>query len=192
MFPNKKGKMKKYLIAVCGILISLADANAVRTAPQRTPDLALKIAAKNAEMAAAQQAQQSVQTEHENNPTPTVQTNESTARATTGAAAVNMPVPNTSGSIGTVTDDVRPVDKDTEKIRELNDAISQRQNYRNYLIGEIAKIDAQMIECESSKGKWKAATIIGGIGVAATGAAAIIQSQNHKNQKKNETKDEKK
>lgn len=188
-------RMNKHLVALVAVLLSLGDAGAVRTAPQRTPDLAQRLAAENARMAATLDATALDNTplETSNNlPTVTVQNPVDTNRAAGVATAVNTPVPNTSGSIGTVTDDVRPADKEnTEDLSSLQQEIDQRKNYRNFLRDEIAKLDSKITECEESKGKWKAATVVGSIGVAATGAAALIQALNHKKQNNNGDNDKK-
>ncbi|MCR4917321.1 MAG: hypothetical protein K5912_00050 [Alphaproteobacteria bacterium] len=95
-------------------------------------------------------------------------------------------------SVAVVTDDVRPADReDNEDLTNLENELKERKIYRDFLQTEIAKIDSQMTECESTKGKWKAATIAGSIGVAATGIAAVAQVLNHK-KAENENSDGKK
>ena len=40
---------------------------------------------------------------------------------------------------------------------------------------DILELDKQILKCEKQRKSWLATTIIGGIGVAATGTAAIVQ-----------------
>ena len=59
---------------------------------------------------------------------------------------------------------------------------------------EIAQIDSENARCQKMKNGWIAATVIGGVGVAATGTAAIIQGVKLKDKpktKKEVTKKEK-
>ena len=44
-----------------------------------------------------------------------------------------------------------------------------------------------MIRCENTKKGWVAATVVGGVGVAATGTAAIVQGVKINQQKKEKT-----
>jgi len=53
---------------------------------------------------------------------------------------------------------------------------------------EIAQIDSENIRCEKMKKGWIAATIVGGVGVVATGTAAIIQGTKLKGKPKNQNK----
>jgi len=63
---------------------------------------------------------------------------------------------------------------------------------------EIAQIDSEQIRCQKMKNGWITATIIGGVGVVATGTAAIIQGTKLKDKpktkkpQKTETKPEQK
>ncbi len=43
------------------------------------------------------------------------------------------------------------------------------------LQNDIVELDKQILKCEKQRKNWLAATIIGGVGVAATGTAAIVQ-----------------
>ena len=63
--------------------------------------------------------------------------------------------------------------------------IQYKEQLFNELKEEIEQIDSEMLRCEKTKKGWVAATVIGGVGVAATGTAAIIQGVKL-NQKKNE------
>jgi len=55
---------------------------------------------------------------------------------------------------------------------------------------EIAQIDSENIRCERMKKGWIAATVVGGVGVVATGTAAIIQGTKLKEMPKKEKKKE--
>ncbi len=55
---------------------------------------------------------------------------------------------------------------------------------------EIAQIDYENIRCERMKKGWIAATVVGGVGVVATGTAAIIQGTKLKELPKKENKKE--
>ena len=55
---------------------------------------------------------------------------------------------------------------------------------------EIAQIDSESMRCERMKNGWIAATVVGGIGVVATGTAAIIQGTKLKDMPKKEKKKE--
>lgn len=79
---------------------------------------------------------------------------------------------------------------------ELQENISYKVEVLNTLKDEIQQIDSEMLRCKRVKKGWVAATVVGGIGVAATGTAAIVQMvrMNEKNiqQKPDEQKDGKK
>ena len=49
---------------------------------------------------------------------------------------------------------------------------------------EIAQIDSEQIRCEKMKNGWIVATVVGGVGVIATGTAAIIQGSKLKDKPK--------
>lgn len=49
---------------------------------------------------------------------------------------------------------------------------------------EIAQIDSEQIRCEKMKNGWIVATVVGGVGVIATGTAAIIQGTKLKDKPK--------
>ena len=51
---------------------------------------------------------------------------------------------------------------------------------------EISQIDSENIRCEKMKNGWIAATVVGGVGVVATGTAAIIQGAKLKDKPKKE------
>ena len=70
--------------------------------------------------------------------------------------------------------------------QELLAQVSERKQYRDFLLEELASIDEQIKLCTQEKKKWKTATILGGIGVVATGAAAIGQKVNHNKQEQAE------
>lgn len=70
--------------------------------------------------------------------------------------------------------------------------LSQEIVYKYKLIDElkreIAQIDAENARCEKMKNGWVAATVVGGVGVVATGTAAIIQASKLKDKPKIEDK----
>ena len=73
--------------------------------------------------------------------------------------------------------------------------IGQEIIYKHKLVEELKKeitqIDSENIRCQKMKKGWVAATVVGGVGVVATGTAAIIQANKLKNKDKitTETKD---
>ena len=69
----------------------------------------------------------------------------------------------------------------------LEDQVKYKQELVKELKEEIAQIDSEMLRCQSSKKKWIAATVVGGVGVVATGAAAIVQSVNANKKKEEKT-----
>lgn len=76
----------------------------------------------------------------------------------------------------------------------LDAQIRYKEQLVNELKEEIAQIDSEMVRCQKAKKGWVAATVVGGVGVAATGTAAIVQGVKINQQKKgkvektNETK----
>ena len=76
----------------------------------------------------------------------------------------------------------------------VNDDIADQVQYKEQLVrelrDEIQQIDSEMLRCEKNKKGWVAATIIGGVGVAATGTAAIVQTVKA-NKQKSDTKETK-
>ena len=61
---------------------------------------------------------------------------------------------------------------------DIKEEIEYKEQVVQRLKDEITQIDSEMMRCQNTKKKWKTATIIGGVGVVATGAAAIIQTVN--------------
>ena len=59
---------------------------------------------------------------------------------------------------------------------ELAEQVRYKEEVLRTLKEEISQIDSEMLRCEKAKKGWVAATVIGGVGVAATGTAAIIQT----------------
>ena len=53
---------------------------------------------------------------------------------------------------------------------------------------EIKQIDSEQMRCEKAKKGWLVATVVGGVGVVATGTAAIVQADKLKKQKTDTTK----
>ncbi len=72
-----------------------------------------------------------------------------------------------------------------------DDDIAAQVQYKEQIVNElkkeIAQIDSEMIRCENTKKGWVAATVVGGVGVAATGTAAIVQGVKINQQKKEKT-----
>lgn len=59
---------------------------------------------------------------------------------------------------------------------ELVEQVRYKEEVLQTLKNEIQQIDSEMTRCEKTKKGWVAATVIGGVGVAATGTAAIVQA----------------
>jgi negative regulator of sigma E activity len=76
----------------------------------------------------------------------------------------------------------------------LAEQVRYKEEVLQTLKNEIQQIDSEMLRCEKAKKGWVAATVIGGVGVAATGAAAIAQGVKISQNKKaaTEPKEEKK
>ena len=75
---------------------------------------------------------------------------------------------------------------------DLDEQIKQKQEIISQLKEEIAQIDSEMARCNKAKNGWVAATVIGGVGVAATGTAAIMQAVESNNKKVQQKKEEQK
>jgi negative regulator of sigma E activity len=77
---------------------------------------------------------------------------------------------------------------------ELAEQVRYKEEVLQTLKNEIQQIDSEMARCEKAKKGWVAATVVGGVGVAATGAAAIAQGVKISQKKKAaaEPKEEKK
>jgi len=69
----------------------------------------------------------------------------------------------------------------------LDTQIQYKEQLVNELKEEIAQIDSEMVRCQKTKKGWVVATVVGGVGVAATGTAAIVQSVKMNQQKKGKT-----
>lgn len=73
-----------------------------------------------------------------------------------------------------------------------DDDIAAQVQYKEQLVRElkeeIAQIDSEMLRCEKAKRGWVAATVVGGVGVAATGTAAIVQGVKINQKRKTEEK----
>lgn len=90
------------------------------------------------------------------------------------------------GSVGIVHQNVGPAPRgQTEE--ELLAQVHERTQYRDFLLEELATIEEKITVCTQEKKKWKTATILGGIGVVATGAAAIGQKVAHDKQENNKS-----
>ena len=72
------------------------------------------------------------------------------------------------------------------------DGLSAQVQYKEQLLQElkeeIQQINSEMLRCEKAKKGWVAATVVGAVGVAATGTAAIVQVEKTKKQKTDTTK----
>ena len=69
----------------------------------------------------------------------------------------------------------------------LAEQIKYKEEIVRELKDEIQQIDSEMLRCQKAKKGWVAATVVGGVGVAATGTAAIVQTVKAK--QKPETKE---
>ena len=69
--------------------------------------------------------------------------------------------------------------------------LSQEIIYKTKLVEELKKeisqIDSEYARCQKAKKGWIAATVAGGVGVVATGTAALIQNKRIQDKKKNNT-----
>ena len=59
---------------------------------------------------------------------------------------------------------------------DIDEEIQYKEQVVQRLKEEITQIDSEMARCQKVKKNWKTATIVGSVGVAATGAAAIVQT----------------
>ena len=87
-------------------------------------------------------------------------------------------------SVGIVQQNVGPAPRG-QSAEELLAQVRERTQYRDFLLEELAAIEEKIKVCTQEKKKWKTATILGGIGVVATGATAIGQKVAHDKQEKN-------
>jgi hypothetical protein len=76
---------------------------------------------------------------------------------------------------------------------EAADAAQEQQyqqllSQRDQLKSDIESIDSETTRCNKQKKGWTAATVVGSVGVAATGTAAIVQGV-QTNKKKSELED---
>ena len=74
---------------------------------------------------------------------------------------------------------------------DITNEIQYKEQLVRELKEEIAQIDAEKIRCEKAKKGWVAATVVGGVGVAATGTAAIVQGVKINQQNKEKTEEKK-
>jgi hypothetical protein len=54
--------------------------------------------------------------------------------------------------------------------------LAEKTAYAQQLELEISQIDAEMLRCRRSKGIWKTATVIGGVGTVGTAVGVIVQT----------------
>lgn len=71
-----------------------------------------------------------------------------------------------------------------EENADLAAQVQYKEQILSKLKEEIQQIDSEMDRCEKTKKGWVAATVVGGVGIAATGTAAIVQSVKINQQKK--------
>ena len=72
----------------------------------------------------------------------------------------------------------------------LAEQVKYKEELVKQLKDEISQIDSEMTRCQKAKNGWVAATVVGGVGVAATGTAAIVQTV-QLNKKKKEISEQK-
>ena len=58
---------------------------------------------------------------------------------------------------------------------DIDDEIALKTTQIEQLKTAIAEIDSEFLRCKKSKSAWTTATVVGGVGVVATGTAATIQ-----------------
>ena len=75
---------------------------------------------------------------------------------------------------------------------DISEQIKYKEELVNELKDEIQQIDSEMLRCEKVKKGWKTATVVGSIGVVATGTAAIVQTVNANKKQQTENKTEEK
>jgi hypothetical protein len=68
---------------------------------------------------------------------------------------------------------------------DLSEQVQYKEQLLRELKEEIQQIDSEMSRCQKAKKGWVAATVVGGVGVAATGAAAIAQTVNARKKAEN-------
>ena len=73
---------------------------------------------------------------------------------------------------------------------DVADQVRYKEQIIRELRDEIQQIDSEMVRCEKAKKGWVAATVVGGVGVAATGTAAIVQGVKLNQQKKQKAEGE--
>ena len=66
----------------------------------------------------------------------------------------------------------------------MAEQVAYKEEIIQTLKEEIKQIDSEMSRCEKAKKGWLAATVIGGVGVVATGTAAIAQTVKAKKDQK--------
>ena len=72
---------------------------------------------------------------------------------------------------------------------DLAEQVRYKEEVLKTLKEEIEQIDSEMARCEKAKKGWVAATVVGGVGVAATGTAAIVQAVKINQKNKQQSKD---
>ena len=88
-----------------------------------------------------------------------------------------------NGAVGIVSQNVGPAPRSSSD-SELQAQINERMKYKNFIKEELTSLNEQIAQCQQEKKKWKTATILGGVGMVATGAVAIGQKVNHNKQEK--------
>jgi len=64
------------------------------------------------------------------------------------------------------------------------DDLDTKIAYLRFLESEISQINSELTRCNSAKRQWRAATVIGGIGVVGTGVGAAVQAKQISDAKK--------
>ena len=73
---------------------------------------------------------------------------------------------------------------------DLVEQVKYKEELVKQLKDEISQIDSEMTRCQKAKNGWVTATVVGGVGVVATGTAAIVQTV-QLNKKKKEISEQK-
>ena len=66
--------------------------------------------------------------------------------------------------------------------------VAQLEQERDTLKADLKQIDSEMSRCKKQNKNWKTATIVGGIGVAATATGAVIQHSSNKGKREEQGK----
>ena len=78
---------------------------------------------------------------------------------------------------------------------DIDDEIALKTAQIEQLKTAIAEIDSEHLRCKQSKTLWTTATVVGGVGVVATGTVAAVQGAKiikNKKEQKSKTQEQKK